>query len=248
MEIPMMFGSIFLLACEPISLTSLFSMAGLGVAGLGLMGGGSIISILGGFRANDASKQNASLQYAASNAAANTQRMAAAAQSQQLKTQAELAGMQAKIEQQKAGVAQEAGEIEQQRRMRLYAADIGNLYAQYAGNGLLVDGGADTLGNLLRTNALEAGEDIGVSKANTANEVWEHDMNRTAALVSQKSYLAQADSALSIGDANAQATLMSGWANAVATRQAGMTALYSGLSTGLTGLGGAALGGAKLFA
>lgn len=242
MEIPMMFGSIFLLACEPTTLTVL------GLGGLGMMVGGSIINVISGFRTNDASKQNAAMQYAASNAAANTQRMAAAAQSQQLKDQAALEGMKAKLEQQKAGVAQEAGEIEQQRRMRLYAADIGNLYAQYAGNGLLVDGGADTLGNLLRNNALEAGEDIGVSKANTANEVWEHDMNKTAALVSQKSYIAQAGSALSIGDANAQATLLSGWANAVATRQAGMTALYSGISSGLSGLGGAALGGAKLFA
>ena len=242
MEISIMLSTCLLLACEPITLTVL------GATGLGLMGVGSVIGMLSGFRANDASKQAASMQRDATLAAANAQRIAASAQSQQLKDQAELAGMQATIEQRKAGVAQEAGEIEQQRRMRLYAADIGNMYAMYAGNGLLVDGGADNLGNLLRTTALEAGEDIGVSRANTANAVWEHDMNKAAALVTQKSYLAQSSNALATGDANAQSTLMSGWANAVATRQAGMTALYSGLSTGLSGLGGTVMNGVKLFA
>lgn len=125
--------------------------------------------------------------------------------------------------------------------------DIGNVYAGAAGNGLLVDGGNDTVGQILTANVREAAQDVGIVKANAANQVWEHEMNATSALMTQKSYLAQSEASSLVGQANAGATLLSGEAQAYATRQAGLTALYQGWGNGLSMLGSAAFGGAKAF-
>lgn len=215
--------------------------------GMALMAAGAGVSIYSGYQANAAAQKSAKMQTAASEAAANAQRMAAQAQAAQLRDQAELAGLQAHIENEKAGVAQQQGEIEARRRMIQLNADIGNTYAQWAGNGLLVDGGNDTLGHLLTANTREAAQDVGIIKSNTENEVWEHGMNRTMALLTQKSYQKQACAAGSIGQANATATLLSGEAQAYATRQAGLTALYQGWGSGIQMLGSAAFMGYGAF-
>ena len=213
--------------------------------GLAAMAAGAGVSIWSGYQANDAAKSAAQKQMDATNAAANAQRMAAEAQAQQLRDQAELAGLQASIEDKKAGVAQEQGQIERQRRMIQLAADIGNAYAEYAGNGLLVDGGDDSLGHLLTANVREAAQDVGIIKSNEENAVWEHGMNKSMALLTQKSYEGQAASALTVGQAGAYSTLLSGEAQAYATRQQGLTALYGGWGSGLSMLGSAAMVGAN---
>ena len=198
---------------------------------------GAGMSIYSGYQANSAARESERMQEFASEAAANAQRMAAQAQQQRLNDQAELANLQAGIEKKKAAQAQEQGEMEAARRSRLLAYDIGNAYAQWAGNGLLVDTSNDSLGELLTNNAREAGQDIGIIKTNTANAVWEHEMNRTSALMSAESYRSQAANAGLIGEANAGATLLSGQAQAYATRQAGLTALYQGWGSGISMFG-----------
>ena len=211
-----------------LALAAVADVAMLGAAGM---------SIYSGYQANSAARESARMQESASEAAANAQRMAAAAQAQQLNDQAELANLQADIEHKKSAQAQEQGEMEAARRSRLLAYDIGNAYAQWAGNGLLVDTSNDSLGELLTNNAREAGQDIGIIKTNTANAVWEHEMNRTSALMSAASLRSQAGSALAVGEANAGATLLSGQAQAYATRQAGLTALYQGWGSGISMFG-----------
>lgn len=225
----------------------LFAFTGLAIAGLVALVAGAGVSIYSGYQANAAAKDAARMQTDAANAAANAQRMAAQAQADQLRDQAELAGLQASIEDKKAGVAQEQGAIEERRRMIQLSYDIGNTYAQWAGNGLLVDGGNDTLGQLLTANAREAGQDVGIIKSNTENAVWEHSMNKSMALLTQKSYEGQAENAKIAGSAGANATLLSGEAQAYATRQAGLTALYQGWGSGIGMLGQAAFMGAGAF-
>lgn len=215
----------------------------LGVSSIALSLAGAGMSIYSGYQARSAANESARMQENAASAAANAQRMAAAAQAEQLKDQADLNRLCANIEEKKSAIAQEQGEIEQARRSRMLAADIGNAYAQWAGNGLLVDGGDDSLGDLLSANVREAGQDIGIIKSNTQNAVWEHQMNKSMSLISAKSYENQAGNALAVGNANAQATLLSGEAQAYATRQAGLTALYQGWGSGISALGSAALTG-----
>lgn len=215
------------------------------VTGLIAMVAGAGVSIYSGYQANSAAKKSANMQTDAANAAANAQRMAADAQAQQLRDQAALAGVQASVEDKKAAVAQEQGQIEAQRRMVQLSYDIGNMYAQYAGNGLLVDGGNDTLGQLLTANTREAAQDVGIIKSNTENSVWEHSMNKSMALLTAKSYEGQADSAVNAGKSGAISTLLSGEAQAYATRQQGLTALYSGWGSGISMLGSAAMLGAS---
>ena len=225
----------------------LFAMTGLAIAGIVAMIAGAGVSIYSGYQANAAAKESARMQTDAARAAANAQQMAAQAQADQLRDQAALAGLQAHLEEQKAGVAQQQGELEQRRRMIQLNYDIGNTYAQWAGNGLLVDGGNDTLGQLLTANTREAAQDVGIIKSNTENEVWEHEMNKTSALLTQKSYEGQAGNALKVGGANASATLLSGEAQAYATRQQGLTALYQGWGSGIQMLGSAAFMGYGAF-
>ena len=225
----------------------MFAMTGLAIAGIIAMVAGAGVSIYSGYQANAAAKTAAQKQEAASMAAANAQQMAAQAQAQQLRDQAELAGMQAAMEDKKAGVAQAQAQLERQRRMAQLSETIGATYAQYAGNGLLVDGGNDTLGQLLTANVREAAQDIGIIKSNEQNAVWESGMNKTTALLTQKSYEGQAENALLTGGASSNATLLSGEAQAYATRQQGLTALYGGWGSGISMLGSAAVMGYGAF-
>ena len=80
-------------------------------------------------------------------------------------------------ENERAAIAQLQGEREAEKRSRVLAADIGSAYANYAGNGLLVDGGGDTLGDVLTKTAQEGQADISTIRDNTAMNVWTHQAN-----------------------------------------------------------------------
>ena len=86
---------------------------------------------------------------------------------------------QAGLEDARAGIEQVRGEREAERRSRVLAHDVGQMYADFAGNGLLVDGGTakDTIGSALRLQASEAASDIGTIRDNAAMEVWGHMAN-----------------------------------------------------------------------
>lgn len=107
------------------------------------------------------------------------------AQRQAAEAQAAENAYQAKLENERAGIAQLQGEQEAEKRSRIMAADIGSLYAGYAGNGLLVDGGKkDTLGSVLSTTINEGIADISTIKDNAALDVWTHQANAKSLLAS----------------------------------------------------------------
>lgn len=92
---------------------------------------------------------------------------------------------QAKLENERAAIAQVQGEQEAEKRSRILAADIGSLYANYAGNGLLIDGSTkDTIGSALSTTVAEAQSDISAIRDNTALNVWTHQSNAQSLLAS----------------------------------------------------------------
>lgn len=106
----------------------------------------------------------------------NSKRQAKAAQ-QQATEEAENLRKQADYENERARLAQLQGEQEAERRSRVLAADIGSAYANYAGNGLLVDGSGGTLGDVLTKTAQEGQSDISTIRDNTAMNVWTHQTN-----------------------------------------------------------------------
>ena len=122
---------------------------------------------------------------------------AAKAQAEQYKAQAAILEQQARenerqaeYENMRAGIAQVQGEQEAANRSRQLAAEIGALYAGYAGNGLLVDGpSGDTFGSVLKSTVTEGQADISTIKDNAAINVWEHLANKgsyeTSALVNR---------------------------------------------------------------
>jgi hypothetical protein len=107
------------------------------------------------------------------------------AQQTQAKAQAAESERQAELEMERAGIAQIQGEQEAAKRSRQLAADIGSSYANYAGNGLLVDGGTkDTLASVLKTQVAEGPADISTIKDNTALNIWTHESNAKSLLAS----------------------------------------------------------------
>lgn len=174
-----MLSSTLLLACEGVSI----AMACLAIVG----------AIVGGV----SSYQSAEAQKAAGKA----QRTAAEAQAQENERQAEL-------EEKRAGIAQIQGEQEAAKRSRALAADIGSLYANAAGNGLLVDGGLgtkDTVGSVLKTTVAEAQQDISTIRDNTALSVWEHQSNANSLLASAGNARISGQNAEALGNAQASA-------------------------------------------
>lgn len=125
---------------------------------------------------------------------------------------------QAQLENERAGIAQLQGEQEAAHRSRALAAEIGHNYAEWAGNGLLVDRG-DTFGNVLKNSATEAAADISTIRDNTAMNVWTHQANAA-------SYRASAANNM----LSAESSLLSG-------RNAAKTAKYNALGTALGGIG-----------
>lgn len=104
---------------------------------------------------------------------------------------------QAQNENAKAGIAQIQAEQEAERRSRLLAADIGSAYANFAGNGLLVDGGKnDTFGSILTTTAAEASRDISTIRDNGRMNVWEHQSNARSLMTSAQTSRMSAEASL----------------------------------------------------
>ena len=133
--------------------------------------------------------------------AANTAAKAAAAESER----------QAQLENERAVIAQIQGEQEAERRSRQLAADIGSTYANYAGNGLLVDGaGKDTLGSVLKTQVAEGQADISTIRDNTALNVWTHQSNAASLLASAANQRISGRNSAAAGTLSAIGTGISG--------------------------------------
>ena len=101
---------------------------------------------------------------------AKATKAAASAQAAELKQQADL-------KQAQAGIAQRQGEEEEAKRMRQLANDIGSTYANFAGNGLLVDSKGGTIASVLKTQTEEGLSDVATIKDNTAMNVWTYQQN-----------------------------------------------------------------------
>lgn len=102
------------------------------------------------------------------------------AQQTQAKAEAEEMNRQAKLSEERAAIAQLQGEQEAEKRSLALAADIGSTYANWAGNGLLVDGAGNTKDSLtavVNTQTAEAQADISNIRDNTAINIWEHQNN-----------------------------------------------------------------------
>ena len=101
---------------------------------------------------------------------AKATKAAASAQAAELKQQADL-------KQAQAGIAQRQGEEAEAKRMRQLANDIGSTYANFAGNGLLVDSKGGTIASVLKTQTEEGLSDVATIKDNTAMNVWTYQQN-----------------------------------------------------------------------
>lgn len=108
---------------------------------------------------------------------------------------------QAKLEQERANIAQIQGEQEAERRMRAYSQEIGSVYANAAGNGILIDSGSagDTLGRTLDTSATFAAKDVSTIRDNTALSIWTHKANEGQLMRSAANYRKQGKAAYRAG-------------------------------------------------
>ena len=80
---------------------------------------------------------------------------------------------QGEIAQEKANIEQLKGEREAARRSRMLAQEIGEQYAQFAGNGFAVDAGPqDTFGAIIRSSATEGQADISTILDNARMNQW----------------------------------------------------------------------------
>lgn len=138
---------------------------------------------------------------------------------------------QAQVEVEKAGVDQLKGQMEAERRSRLFAAEVGSTYANAAGNGLLIDGSdTSTFANVLKSQNAEAQYDIGVIRANTAMDVWTRSE-------SARNYLFAADQArrgASDSLFSSNEYLRSGYAQGANAAKAGTNAA---IGTGISAVG-----------
>ena len=163
---------------------------------------------------------------------------------------------QGEIAQEKANIEQMKGEREAARRSRMLAQEIGEQYAQYAGNGFAVDAGpTDTFGAIIRSSTTEGQADISTILDNAKMNQWTFEeerrtQQRNAANSLQGAnnlvFKAQSDqasgqdarkaAALTMSNARAAAadTLSYGRAAARAARKSGRRAAWG------AGLGGAA--------
>ena len=224
--------------------------------GLALALGGSLASVVGvaavtadvamvGLAAYSAYAEGRAKQDSAK-AESDMQRM----QAEQYRMQAEAQSLAAAdsarladVEGQKAGIAQMQAEQEAEKRSRMLASDIGSVYANYAGNGLLVDaGGNDTFANVLKTTVAEAQRDVSTIRDNGRMSVWEHQSNARSLMTTAQTQSLSAESSLVGAQSSligAQSSLRNSkyygrakWLNAVS---AGVNAAGSAVSSGLSG-------------
>lgn len=106
------------------------------------------------------------------------QREAGKAQQKMYNLQAQEQMKQAELETQRAGMEQENAEIAAQERRRQLSQDIGSIYAQAAGNGVLIDSGS--VQSIAEANRMEANADVNnlLRKQNLA--IWGHNQNSGA--------------------------------------------------------------------
>ena len=80
---------------------------------------------------------------------------------------------QGEISQEKANIEQLKGEREAARRSRILAQEIGEQYAQFAGNGFAVDANpTDTFGAIIKSSATEGQADISTILENAKMNQW----------------------------------------------------------------------------
>jgi len=182
-------------------------------------------TIYGGVSAYQSGKaQQAAANEAAQNALTASQMQADAAR-QQAQAEADEYSRQARLEEARAGIEQIQGEQEAEKRSRQLASSVGSLYANYAGNGLLVDGNpSDTLGAALRTEVAEGQADISTIRDNTAINVWTRQSNALSLKTS-------AANALTAGHNAASSYLFQGLAEAQSNITQGKIAYRSGVNS-----------------
>ncbi len=161
---------------------------------------------------------------------------------------------QGEIAQERANIEQLKGEREAARRSRLLAQEIGEQYAQFAGNGFAVDANpTDTFGAIIKSSATEGQADVSTILDNAKMNQWtleeeRRTQQRNAANSLQGAnnlvFKAQSDMA-SAQDARAAAALTESNAEAAArqTIMYGNAAAKSARKSGRRGAWGAALKG-----
>ena len=199
-------------------------MTGLAVAGLALTAAGATYSAVSSYQQGKAQQRELEAQAEAQAELARRQAAAQEAQAQEYERQAQ-------VEVEKAGVDQLKGQMEAERRSRLFAIEVGSAYANAAGNGLMIDGSdTSTFANVLKSQNAEAQYDIGVIRANTAMDVWTRSE-------SARNYLFAADQArrgASDSLFSSNEYLRSGYAQGANAAKAGTNAA---IGTGLSAAG-----------
>ncbi len=210
-------------------------MTGLAIGALATTAVGTGISVYSTYKQGVAAQEMAGQQAAAQLALAEAQTAAYEAQAGEY-------ARQAAVERKLAGVDQIQGELENEKRSKALAAEIGSTYAQAAGNGVLVTSASptDTFANVLKNEATEAAYDISINRDNTAMNVWQRSENARK--------LSFAASQASAAGANA---LLSGRTNAALTSAQGenayQSAIWSAAGQAFSGIGSLALGGATAY-
>lgn len=133
---------------------------------------GEYVAIVGAIIAAAGMGYSSYSSYEQGKAQKKANRAQAEALMEQQRLQYEESLKQAKIAEDKAGIAQIQGEQEAAKRSRQLAAAIGATYANWAGNGLLVDATGDTLTSVLTAQVSEGQADISTIKDNAAIETW----------------------------------------------------------------------------
>lgn len=161
---------------------------------------------------------------------------------------------QGEIAQEKANIEQLKGEREAARRSRLLAQEIGEQYAQFAGNGFAVDANPeDTFGAIIRSSATEGQADISTILDNAAMNQWTFEeekrtqqRNATNSLQGANNYVFKAQNDIASGqDARSAAalTLSNAQSAAADTLSYGRAAAKAARSSGKRSAWGSILGG-----
>ena len=161
---------------------------------------------------------------------------------------------QGEIAQEKANIEQLKGEREAARRSRILAQEIGQQYAEFAGNGFAVDANPnDTFGYIIRSSATEGQADISTILDNAKMNQWTFEeekrtQQRNAANSLQGAnnlvFKAQADQANAQDSRAAAALTLSNAQEAAAdTIRYGNQAARAARKSGTRGAWGSILGG-----
>lgn len=173
---------------------------------------------------------------------------------------------QGEIMQERANIEQLKGEREAAKRSRLLAQEIGEQYAQFAGNGFAVDANpGDTFGAIIKSSATEGQADISTILENAKMNQWSYEeakrtqqRNAANSLMGANNFVlkSQADAAsaqdsraaaaltLSNAEQAAQQTIAYGRSAAKAAKKAGKRGAWGSVLQGIANVG---LGGYQAF-